>query len=176
VTQTDRVERLQSRNLFDELLALRDQQRQDQKDALALVDGDQLPWELNRQGYMKWYMHPLLTDISINTFMMYLQRIPARSRSGRQLSQGHQMGFVWNGSKGHTIVDEVRYDWDHWDLIQIPLKVAGVVVQHFNDSDEDIDIMFCSLNTAHSALVDRGAGFEQLEDCPEYRAQKKAKS
>jgi hypothetical protein len=31
--------------------------------------------------------------------------------------------------------------------------------------------MFCSLNQVYSAGVDRGSGFEQLEDCPEYRQQ-----
>jgi hypothetical protein len=49
-------------------------------------------------------------------------------------------------------------------------------VQHLNDSDQDIDIIFCSLNTAHSHMVDRGAGFEQIEDCPEFKAQKRAKA
>jgi hypothetical protein len=169
-----RKEELAKRNLFDELLALRDEQREQRENALALVDGEELPWELNRQGYMRWYMHPLMTDIVQRTYIMYVLRIPPHSRSGKQLQQGHEMGFIWRGGKGHSVIDEVRYEWDRGDLLQIPIKVDGCVVQHFNDSDEPIDIMFCSVNTAHSALVDRGAGFEQLEDCPEFKAQKRA--
>jgi len=175
-TQADRKEKLAQRNFLDELLALRDQQRQQRETALALVEGEELPWELNRQGYMRWYMHPLMDDLCQRTYVIYVLRIPAHSRSGKQLTQGHEMGFIWHGAKGHTIIDEVRYDWDHGDLLQIPIKVAGCVVQHLNDSEQDIDIIFCSLNTAHSHMVDRGAGFEQIEDCPEFKAQKRAKA
>jgi gentisate 1,2-dioxygenase len=166
---TTRYQELEARNLFDELLELRDLQRKNRETALAVVDGEELPWELNRQGFMRWYMHPLMTDICMHTYVMYVQKIPAQSRSGKQLTQGHQQGFVWKGGRGYTIVDDVRYDWQAYDLIQIPLRVSGCVVQHFNDSDEDAEIMFCSLNTVHSASIDRGSGFEQLEDCPEYR-------
>ena len=172
-THTERYERLAQRNLFDELLDLRDQQRKERETAEIIARGKELPEELNRQGYMRWYMGPMLDDIVMKTFIIYVQRIPGRSRSGKQLFQGHQIGFIWKGGPGYTVIDEVRYDWDHRDVVQIPLKVKGVVVQHFNDSDEDIEIIFCSLNHAHSASVDRGSGFEQLEDCPEYKAQQR---
>lgn len=175
-TPAGRKDELASRNFFDELLALRDEQRSHRTTAVALVEGEELPWELNRQGYMRWYMHPLMDDLVQRTYMMYVLRLPANSRSGKQLTQGHEMGYIWRGGKGHTIIDGVRYDWDQGDLLQIPIKVAGCVVQHFNDSDEDIDIMFCSVNTAHAAMVDRGAGFEQIEDCPEYKEQKRAQA
>jgi hypothetical protein len=170
MTQTARYERLAERNLFDEFLALRDLQRNQRETAEIIARGKEIPEELNRQGYMKWYMGPMLDDIVMKTFIIYVQRIPAGSRSGKQLFQGHQIGFIWKGGPGYTVIDEVRYDWGRWDVVQIPLKVKGVVVQHFNDSDEDIEIIFTSLNHADSASVDRGSGFEQLEDCPEYRA------
>jgi hypothetical protein len=171
--QTPRYERLAQRNLFDEFLALRNRQRDERAAAEVIARGAELPEELNRQGYMRWYMAPVLDDIVMNTFIMYVQRIPAGSRSGKQLFQGHQLGFIWKGGAGHSVIDDVRYDWDHWDLLQVPLRVPGVVVQHFNDSDEDIEIIFCSLNLTHSHSIDRGSGFEQVEDCPEYRAQKR---
>jgi len=174
MTDVGRYERMRERNFFDELLSMRDQQREHRKTAEILVKGELLPWELNRQGYMKWYMAPTMDDVVMSTYIMYLQKIPPRSRSGKQLTQGHQLGFVWKGSRGHTVVDDVRYDWAHRDLIQIPLRTLGCVAQHFNDGADDVEIMFCSLNTVHSAWVDRGAGFEQVEDCPEYREMKRA--
>ncbi|MEW6471029.1 MAG: hypothetical protein AB1679_02045 [Actinomycetota bacterium] len=173
MTETTRYERLAQRNLFDEFLALRDLQRKQRETAEIIARGKEIPEELNRQGFMKWYMGPMLDDIVMKTFIIYVQRIPAGSRSGKQLFQGHQIGFIWKGGPGYTVIDEVRYDWDRWDVVQIPLKVKGVVVQHFNDSDDDIEIIFTSLNHAHSASIDRGSGFEQLEDCPEYRASRR---
>ncbi len=169
MTTESRMERLAARSFYDELIALRDQQRIDRETAEKLAKGAELPWELNPQGYMKWYMAPTMTDIVMNVFVMYVQRIPPRSRSGKQLTQGHQLGFIWKGGPGHTVVDEVRFDWNYRDLVQVPLRVPGCVVQHFNDSDEDVEIMFCSLNTAHAMSVDRGSGFDQIEPCPEWR-------
>ncbi|MPZ92894.1 MAG: hypothetical protein GEU68_14955 [Actinobacteria bacterium] len=166
---SERTERLQQRSFFDELLALRDEQRRNRDDAEILVKGDELPWELNRQGYMKWYMAPTMDDIVMSVYMMYLQRIPPGSRSGRQLVQGGQICFAWRGGAGYTVIDGERYDWNHWDVIQIPIRTKGSVVQHFNDSDSDIEIMCCSINDVHAVGADKGAGFEQLDDCPEYR-------
>ncbi len=168
----DRTARLAQRNFFEELLVLRDEQRSRKPDQEILVDGDALPWELNRQGYMRWYMAPTMEDIVLQTYVMYVQRIPPRSRSGKQLAPGHQLGFIWKGGSGYSIIDEERYDWDHWDLLQIPIRPKGCVVQHFNPGDEPIEIMFCSLNTSKSLSVDRGPGLEQIEDCPEWREQR----
>jgi hypothetical protein len=172
-----RLERLAQRSFFDEIMALRDHQRILRESAEWAVKGDELPWELNRQGYMRWYMAPTMDDIVMSTYVMYLQKIPPRSRSGKQLTQGQQLAFIWRAASpgGHSIIDGVRYDWEHWDILQIPVRVKGCIVQHFNDSDEDVEIMFCSLNQVYSASVDRGSGFEQLEDCPEYRTQAAAR-
>jgi hypothetical protein len=168
-----RYARLEQRNFFDEIMALRDQQRDQKKTAEWSVQYEQVPWELNRQGYMKWYMAPTMDDIVMSTYVMYMQKIPAHGRSGKQLTQGQQLGFIYKATSpgGHSIIDGERYDWDEWDIVLIPIRTKGCVVQHFNDSDEDIEIMFCSLNQVYSAGVDRGSGFEQLEDCPEYRQQ-----
>lgn len=167
---SDHYERLAQRNVFSELIALRDQQREHRRDGIALLDGDKLPWELNEQGYMRWYMSPTIDGLVISTYQLYVQRIPARSRSGQQKLQGGQLGFVWQGGPGHTVVDGVDHHWDEWSLVQIPLRVKGCVVQHFNDSDADVDIIFTSLNLAHAISVDRGVGFEQLEVAPEFAA------
>lgn len=168
-----RFARLEERNFFDEMVALRDRQRDLKKTAEWVVKSEEVPWEVNRQGYMKWYMAPTMEDIVLSTYIMYVQRIPAHSRSGKQLTQGQQLGFIWKATSpgGHSIIDGERYEWDQWDIVLIPIRTKGCVVQHFNDSDEDIEILFCSLNQVYSAGVDRGSGFEQLEDCPEYRQQ-----
>lgn len=164
-----RHDRLVGRNFFDEIMQIRDEQRQERDNALAVLTEESIPWEINRQGIMRWYMAPTMDDIVMKTYLIYLQRIPGRSRSGKQLTQGGQLCFVWKGGPGYTIVDEERHDWETMDLIQIPRRTAGCVVQHFNDSDEDIEMLVVAPNTIFSAFVDRGSGFEQIEDCPEYR-------
>ena len=137
--------------------------------AFANDYGQPTPWQM---GFQK-SAAPTMDDICMRTYIMYMQKIPARSRSGKQLTQGQQLGFIWKAKApgGHSIIDGERYDWGEWDIVLIPIRTKGCVVQHFNDSDEDIEIMFCSLNQVYSAGVDRGSGFDQLEDCPEYRQQ-----
>ena len=170
---TDRYTALSSRNFFDEFLQLRDEQREEKAAGQeVMLHYEEIPWELNRQGYMKWYMAPTMTDTALRNYIMYLQRIPPHSRSGKQLSVGHQVGFIWKGGPGYSIIDGERHDWNEWDVLQIPIRHNGIVVQHFNPGDVDIEIMFSSVNTAHSATVDRGPGFEQIEDCPEYVAER----
>ena len=171
---TERTKRLADRNFFEELLALRDEQRQNRQNAEAIVKYSEIPWELNAQGYMKWYLAPTMTDVALNLYVMYVQRIPAGSRSGKQLTQGGQLGFIWKGGPGYSVIDGERYEWDRWDLLQIPMRSPGSVVQHFNDSGADIEIFFCSANDYHSLSIDKGPGFEQLEECPEYREQQRA--
>ena len=173
---TERTKRLAERNFFDEFIALRDEQRRNRENIEAVVRFKELPWELNAQGYMKWYAAPTMTDVALSLYVIYIQRIPAGSRSGKQLMQGGQLGFIWKGGPGYSVIDGERYDWDHWDLLQIPMRPAGCVVQHFNDSDADIEIFFCSVNDVHSLSIDKGPGFEQLEDCPEYREHQRAAS
>ena len=87
MTTESRTERLAARSFYDELISLRDQQRIDRETAEKLAKGSELPWELNPQGYMKWYMAPTMTDIVMNVFVMYVQRIPPRSRSGKHPTQ-----------------------------------------------------------------------------------------
>jgi quercetin dioxygenase-like cupin family protein len=163
-----RKEELERRNLFEELLALRDQQREQKKNSIQVVKGDELPWETNRQGKMRWYVHPTLTDLALQTIMFYAQEIPPGSRSGRQLVQSSQVLYVWEG-QGYTEVDGQRHDWEAGDLINLPLLTEGVVVQHFNtDSKNRALLVAAQPNYSGMIGVDMGSGFEQLENAPEY--------
>ena len=53
--------------------------------------------------------------------------------------------------------------------MNVPLKTEGVVIQHFNESSSERALFVVSeANMTDTLGVDRGSGFEQLEDCPEY--------
>ena len=52
-------------NLLDWLYALRDRQRQQQRNGAWIIKGKDLPWEDNDQGRMQWYLHPAIEGTAI---------------------------------------------------------------------------------------------------------------
>ena len=164
---TERNIDFKNRNLFDELMELRDRQRERGK-GLFIVKGADIPVESNRHGLMQWYMHPNITDVSLNTKLFYVQHIPAGSKSGRQHHPGGKIFYFWQG-RGHTVLDGVRYSWVAGELIQLPLRRDGVTYQHFNDSDEEeVLIVAVEPNYVDSLGLDKGSSYEEIEDSPDY--------
>ncbi len=169
----ERMQRLlqerQGRNLWDELMALRDGQRAAKEKAVWLIKGKDLPWETNKQGRMRWYMHPLVKNTCINTLMIFVQEIPPGSRSGRLQHPGDAVMYILEG-EGYSMVDGQKHTWSKGDVVQLPVRKTGLVVQHFNTSkDKPVRFVQCEPNTAHSVGVDRATGWEQLEASPDYK-------
>jgi hypothetical protein len=164
----ERTARLAETNYWDELFVLRDRQRAERANALQVIDEDDLPLEVNRQGLMRWYMHPSIRDTVLSTVMFFEQEIPPGSRSGRIKFQGNQIVMILEGS-GYTMLDGVKHSWKAGDVLSLPLRENGIVVQHFNsDSETTAKFVAAEMNWFECSSVDRGSGFEQLEDCPEY--------
>jgi hypothetical protein len=165
----ERMKRLAATNFWDELLALRDRQREQRKNGLQVIKGTQLPQEVNRQGLMRWYLHPSITDTILSTHVFFEQEIPPGSRSGRYKFQGEQVIYILEG-RGYTLLDGVKHSWKAGDVLNLPLRKNGIVVQHFNE-DPDVPVKFVAAepNLYAAASVDRGSGFEQIEDAPEYK-------
>ena len=156
------------RNLFDELMQIRDQQREQAKSKRVVVRGKDLPLELNPLGTMRWYMHPRINDTSHKAMILYVQDIQPGSRTGLFKTQGGMVIHVWKGC-GHSIIDGASYSWEAGDVVQIPIRTPGVTVQHFNDHPVDIvRLICCEPNTVDSLSVDRGSGWELLLPAPEY--------
>lgn len=152
-------------NLFDALLNRRDEQRRARR--RIVVKGRELPWELNRHGIMRWYLHPQIEDTAHQSCLIYEQAIPVGSRSGRQKHQGGAVIFVVNG-QGHTVIDGETYSWRRGDCLQLPTREEGVTFQHFNDDEIEVRFLYVEANLVEALGVDRGAGFEQLMDAPEF--------
>jgi gentisate 1,2-dioxygenase len=154
-------------NLLEWLFELRNYQRNHTRKAAWLIKGKDVPWEINRQGRMQWYLHPALEDIAIRSMMFFRQEIPPRSRSGAQRSPGGQVIYIIQG-RGYTLLDGVRHDWQEEDVVNIPIRMDGITVQHVNVDKVDPVIMICAdLNLAELVGVDRGSEFEQVEDAPQ---------
>ena len=168
----DRKAKLAEVNHWDELIAMRDRQREEKREALQVVRESELPLEVSRQGLMRWYLHPSIKDTAISSYMFFQQEIPPGSRSGRLKFQGNQVMVILEG-KGYTMIDGVKYPWKAGDLVSLPLRADGIIVQHFNtDPDKPAKFIATEANWFECTTVDRGCGFEQLEDAPEYRQPK----
>ena len=90
----DRKARLAKVNHWDEIFAMRDRQREEKRDALQVVRESELPLEVSRQGLMRWYLHPSITDTAISSYLFFEQEIPPGSRSGRIKFQGGQVLMI----------------------------------------------------------------------------------
>ena len=165
----ERKAKLAEKNYYDDLLAIRDEQRVQIRTGIQVVKEGDLPLESNRQGLMRWYMHPSIKDTALSTMIFYQQEIPPGSRSGRVKFQGGQVMLILEG-KGYTVIDGVKHSWEAGDVLNLPLRPRGIIVQHFN-TDPNVAVKFVATepNWTDCTFVDRGSGFEQLEDAPEYR-------
>jgi quercetin dioxygenase-like cupin family protein len=164
-----RKEQLAQRNYWDAILELRDQQRANLAGAVQVIKESELPLEVNRQGLMRWYLHPEITDTVLSTCLFFSQEIPPGSRSGRLKFQGDQVIYIVEG-EGYTLLDGVKHPWKAGDVLNLPLRKNGIIVQHVNtDPEKPAKFVAAEPNFFACAGVDRGSGFEQLEDAPEYR-------
>ncbi len=156
-----------SENLLEWLYQLRDRQREHQRKGAWLIKGRDLGWESNRQGKMKWFLHPALNSTSIRSMIVFEQEIPPGGRSGAKNTPGGSVLYILEG-KGYTLLDGVRHDWQAEDLVNIPIRSEGVVVQHVNtDPRRPARFVSADLNLVDILGVDRGAELEQIEAAPE---------
>jgi gentisate 1,2-dioxygenase len=155
-------------NLLEWLYALRDKQRAQKNNAAWLIKGKDLNWEHNRQGKMKWYLHPALEDACIRSMLFFEQEIPPGGRTGAQKTPGGAVMYIMQGH-GFTLLDGVRHDWEAEDVVNIPIRTDGVVVQHVNlDPNEPVVFLCADLNLIDLLGVDRGAELDQVESAPDY--------
>jgi gentisate 1,2-dioxygenase len=166
---SERTAKLASTNYWNELIALRDQQRERRNSAVQVVRLAELPLENNEQGLMRWYLHPAIMDTVLSTLSIYRQEIPPGSRSGRLKFQGAQILFIVEG-RGYTMLDGVKHAWEAGDVVSLPCKRDGIVVQHFNADPEKMAVFLAVEPNLFAATgVDRGCGFHQMEQSPDYK-------
>ena len=125
----------------------------------VVVEREQ-PWEMTRQGRIKWLIHPE-SRLATKRKFIYFQEIPGGSRSGKHRHASEENVIVLEG-RGYDIHDGERWNWDQGDLICIPPMTEH---QHFNLGSERVLL----LSAMPSTYLNLGVGgIEQLEDAPEY--------
>jgi len=102
----DRKAKLAEVNHWDELLALRDRQREQTRNGIQVIKESELPLEVGRHGLMRWYLHPAIKDTCLSVLLFFQQEIPPGSRSGRLKFQGGQVMMITEG-RGYTVIDGV---------------------------------------------------------------------
>jgi hypothetical protein len=164
-----RTEKLAEANYWNELIALRDKQREARKTAVQVVRLSELPLENNPHGLMRWYLHPAIADTILSTLAIYRHEIPPGSRTGRLKFQGGQILFIVEG-RGHTVLDGVKHTWEVGDVLNLPTRRDGIIVQHFNaDPHKPAAFLAVEPNLFAATSVDRGCGFEIMEASPDYK-------
>jgi gentisate 1,2-dioxygenase len=155
-------------NLLEWLYQLRDRQRAQQARAAWLIKGKDLPQERNRQGHMRWFLHPALDNVALRSMLFFQQEIPPGGRTGVQRVPGGSVLYILAG-RGYTLLDGVRHDWAAEDVVNLPIRIGGVVVEHVNaDADQPAVFIQADVNTVDALGVDRGAAFEQLAPAPDF--------
>lgn len=150
--------------LLDALFRLRDEYRLQSHQGLRVLRGRELPWEHNRQGTMRWYLHPCKRDTAIRSLMVYVQEIPPGGRSGRQRCPGGLVHYILSG-QGAVEVDGVRHRWEQGDCVALPIKPFGVEYQFVNlDPQRPARYLAAAPNLFEVLGVDLGSVFEQLEE------------
>jgi len=130
------------------------------------VRGKELQWEENRFGKMKWYLHPAIQDTVIRNYIFFMMEIPPGSRTGRIQQQGNEVILILEG-RGWTTLNGVKHEWKAGDLVGLPLRQQGNVVQHFNaDGEKPVRFVSARPNLEDPLGVDQGVGFDVLEDAP----------
>src|SRR3954470_19432695 len=169
-----RKKKLAETNHWDALLKMRDRQREQVKNGIQVIKEAELPLEVSRQGLMRWYLHPEIKDTCLSVLLFYQQEIPPGSRSAGLKFQGGQVMMITEG-RGYTMIDGVKHPWRQADVVTLPLRADGIIVQHFNtDPNEPAKFVATEPNWLEGVSVDRGCGFEQLEDAPEYTEARRA--
>lgn len=157
------------KTLFDELLRLRDEQRARNATGRDVIKGESLPWEENAFGKMRWYLHPSIKDTLLSTLIFYALEIPPGGRTGRLKTPGDECILIVTG-RGYTLIDGVEHSWKAGDMLGLPIRPDGLVIQHVNeDRSLPVRMVVARPNTIDALGVDRGSGFEIYEEAPRRR-------
>ena len=134
----------------------------------VVIRGEDRQWYQTRQGKLRYYLDPVtFKDTPLQHWRVFIHDI--RTRSGKHRHQGGQVMMILEG-QGYTLIDGVKHPWKAGDVVNLPLRADGIIVQHFNtDPAQPARFVAAEPNWLDCTSVDRGCGFEQLEDAPEYR-------
>lgn len=158
------------KNLYDTLRQyFHDMQQRAETGKVHLRIKD-LPWERNRHGVLRYYLHPLIKDTALHSMQVF-QHVITR-HGGMHRHQGGVVIYVIEG-KGYSLVDGERLDWEAEDLILLPMKPGGIAHQHFNLDPNKPSRWLAFISNAFR----EHSGYEiiQVEESPEWQGANQAR-
>jgi gentisate 1,2-dioxygenase len=96
------------------------------------ISGRATPWEISRQGRLKYYTGDPVLGAATRLIRMFQQDLPPAARSGRHRHFNEAALYCLEG-RGHSIVDGEDMDWEAGDLNIVHI---GSTHQHFNPDPE----------------------------------------
>ncbi len=99
------------------------------KNGKVLIRGDERDYQVSRQGFLKYYLNPLVTDSAISSWAVFEQLI--KRQSGRHKHQGGVIIYVLEGD-GYTETNGEVLEWQAGDLLLLPIQPGGCNHQHWN--------------------------------------------
>jgi quercetin dioxygenase-like cupin family protein len=100
-----------------------------QKSGKIVVRGDERDYESSRQGFIKFYLAPLITDTASASWAVFEQDV--KKQSGRHNHQGGIIIYVLEG-EGITETNGELLEWQAGDLLLLPIQPGGCTHQHWN--------------------------------------------
>jgi quercetin dioxygenase-like cupin family protein len=96
------------------------------------ISGRATPWEISRQGRLKYYTGDPVLGTATRLIRMFLQDLPPGARSGRHRHFNEAALYCLEG-RGYSIVDGEHLDWEAGDLNIVHIDSTH---QHFNADPE----------------------------------------
>ncbi len=135
----------------------------------VVIKGNEIPYEQNRQGLVKWYSWDGIWDQhSVTGWRIFTNLI--KKHGGKHRHQGGLGLFILSG-KGYTVVDGVKYDWEDGDLVILPVKPDGNEHQHFNENPDSTSEWMAFIFTP--VRDPTGVEFLQRDEHPDWGGKKK---
>lgn len=149
---------------YEQAMRWRQEFVQRQMNGVVHVKEGDRDWELCRQGYVKFMLHPIAHPETV-LHDWYLFCFDVRKQSGMHRHQGGLIIFALKG-EGATEVDGELVEWKAGDMILLPIKPNGVAHRHFQRSKEPAKW----LAILYSPMWDHcGSDMTQLELSPEFK-------
>jgi gentisate 1,2-dioxygenase len=168
---TERIgERIQERdpsglNLYHTFYAALEERQRKAEDGVIVMKAAELPWQLSRQGKVKFYLYAVGREQSaLRDWLIFANEIQVHT--GSHVHQGGLGLYILRG-KGYTIVNGERFDWKAGDLLVLPVLPGGCEHQHFNE-DPDVSSLWVAFHYEPMMYV-TGSQLEQREIHPDWK-------
>ncbi|MER7002789.1 cupin domain-containing protein [Dactylosporangium sp. NPDC000555] len=164
------AERVQERdpsgiNLYHEFLARLEKRQSDAENGQIVMKGSELPWQLGRQGRVKFYLYAVGRDqTAIKDWLVFVNDI--HTHTGKHIHQGGLGLYILRG-RGYTVVNGERFDWKQGDLVILPVMPGGCEHQHFNEDPDESSLWLAIIYEPF--MYATGSQLEQREVHPDWK-------